>query len=49
MGRVGAGALVVLGTVVVFLCECFAVFRLVPAYEEMVRTGEGGLRSVWGF
>jgi hypothetical protein len=29
--RVGAGALVVLGTVAVFFCECFVVFRLVPA------------------
>ena len=39
--RVGASALVVLGAVMMFFCESLAVFRLVPAYEEMMRTGDG--------
>ena len=47
MRRIGAGALVVVGTVVVFLCESFAVFRLAPAYEEMIRTGDGAAFG-WG-
>lgn len=39
--RTGGGILVALGAVLIAFCVWFAWFRLVPAYEKMVRTGGG--------
>ncbi|MBC7294569.1 MAG: hypothetical protein H5T84_10835 [Thermoleophilia bacterium] len=39
--RMGAGILVVLGTVLMAFCVWFAVSRLIPAYEKMIRTDDG--------
>lgn len=53
--RTGCGILVALGAVLMAFCNWFAWFRLVPAYEKMVQTGDGAafglglLMVLWWF
>ena len=55
MRWMGSGFLIALGAILMAFCAWFVVFRLVPAYGKMVRTGDGAgfglglLMVLWWF